>query len=614
MKNVVENTVISENYTFFTGDAQGQVTGGEYGLYNRDTRVLSRYTWTFPEGTQTLQVHSPRPDKLQLRYGMLDKHRQLVGVARNLHIGDGCLNDELKLENQLLEPQMVKLELDLDADFADLFEVRGWPGMEREVARDITAEGMNFSYTATDGLDLTTTVSFSQKFELRDDQLVFTLELPPKGEMTLGVKIEVENPLEIGAVNPVSYEAWRENFTSPSKGHGVVLARAVDDLRALMLFDEAGMIPAAGLPWFAAAFGRDSLLTAHLLLPYAPEVAVGTLRYLARHQATQMDDFRAAQPGKILHERRTGELSRTHEMPFSPYYGTIDATPLFVMLLGAHFEQEGNLELVRELRPHWEAALNWTTEHGDIDGDGFLEFVGAERGQEGLFFQSWKDSEDSMSHADGELAWGKVAVCEAQGYMYAAYRAAASFYRILEEPSNAEYWKQKAETLKSQLHQAFWLEDLGTYAMALDGEKRPLKVHNSGAGHLLWCGAATQEAAVRLAESLMNEENWTGWGLRTLGINAARYNPVSYHNGSVWPHDTALIARGLADYGFKDEARQIAQALMDLTASQHDLRPPELIAGYSRTDAPPVPYPTACRPQAWSSAALVGLTDLLQKP
>lgn len=612
MRNVVDNVVLSENYTFFTGDAGAQAHGGEYGLYNRDTRFLCRYAWTFPEGTQTLQVHSPRPDNLAAHYAELDHHRQLVAVRRNLSVGDGWLNDLLRLENLLLEPRTLRLELHLDADFADLFEVRGWPGKTREVSREASGNTVRFSYRAEDGVELMTELTFSHTPDVLGDSLVFGLELLPKSSESLEIKVRLSNPLETGAVNSICYEDWREKFSGLRVGfRQPILDRAINDLRALLLFDESGRIPAAGIPWFAAAFGRDSILTAHMLLRYAPNIAAGTLRYLAHYQAKEASDFQVAQPGKILHERRVGELSRTGRMPFGPYYGTVDATPLFVTLLGTYFEQTNDLDLVCELRPNWEAALQWITTYGDSDGDGFLEFHGSPDGQD-LHVQSWKDSEDSMSHADGTLTWGNLAVCEVQGYAFAAHRAASSFYQALGETAEAERWRTKAEQLKTKFHKAFWLDDLQTYAMALDNEKQPLRVHNSGAGHLLWSGIVPEDTAPKLIESLMSEETWTGWGLRTLGKSAARYNPVSYHNGSVWPHDTALVAKGMLEYGFIREATQIAEALFDLSASQHDLRPPELVSGYTRDDSPPVPYPTACRPQAWSSAALVFLAEVLE--
>ena len=613
-----KNAVLKENYSFFVGTTDGAITGGEHGLYNRDTRFLSRYEWTFAGETQTLLSYSPRPDRLTLHHAELDHHRQLVAYRRELVIGERALQDTLTVENPLSESKVVTLELALAADFADLFEARSWHRLEHEVTRELEENSVRFSYTASDGVEMSTQVTCAEPFEVRGDALVFRLELAPQSATTLTVEVQIHNPLETGAVNPISYDAWRKQFPlCLGESYQAVLNRAVDDLRALLLFDEHGTLPAAGIPWFVTAFGRDSLLTSYMMLPYASEVARGTLRYLAHYQALEEDAFRGAQPGKILHERRVGELTRTGQTPHSPYYGTVDATPLFVMLLAKVYEMEGDLTLVKELQSHWEAALTWMTDYGDLDGDGFLEYVGSAEGQ-ALHVQSWKDSGDSMSHADGTLVWGATAVCEVQGYAFAAYRAAARFYQDLGETDKAAHWQEKAATLKAKFHEAFWLEDLQTYAMALDSDKQPLRVHSSDVGHLLWAGIVPDEVAPTLVKTLMGDETWSGWGIRTLGRSAARYNPVSYHNGSVWPHDTALVAGGLLRYGFKQEARQIATALFDLAATQADLRPAELVGGYSRKDnkassnfAPPVPYPTACRPQAWSAAALIYLAHYL---
>ena len=309
-----------------------------------------------------------------------------------------------------------------------------------------------------------------------------------------------------------------------------------------------------------------------------------------------------------MHELRFGELTRLGDTPFGPYYGTVDATALFVMLLHQLYRQTGDLELVRELRPHWEAALTWMAEIADADGDGFLEFSGA--GEKGLAVQTWKDSWDSLSHRDGRLAEGAIAGSEVQGYAYAAYRAAADFYGALGQGDDVQSWRERAEKLKRSFHDRFWLDELQTYALALDGDKCPLEVQNSNAGQLLWTGIVPDDTAPKLVKTLFSEANWSGWGVRTLGAGEVRYNPVSYHNGSVWPHDTSLIAGGLARYGFRDEAARIRAALYDLASSQNDHRLPELVAGYPRTAAPPVPYPVACRPQAWDAAALLYLLTL----
>ena len=606
-----KNTVLKENYSFFVGDADALATGGEHGLYNRDTRFLSQYVWSF-ERTQTLLVVS-RLNTLELHHAELDHHRQLLAYRRKLSVSDTGMNETLTVENPLSESRKVALSLSLAADFADLFEARGWDKLERKASRHIQGKTVSFSYEAADDVKLSVVLSFSETFEVVGDQLVFRLELSPNSEMSLEVIITINNPLETGVQNAFNYKTWREQFPArlAHSGYEAVRKRTVDDLRTLLLFDQRGLIAAAGIPWFVAAFGRDSLLTASMLLPNAANLAKGTLRHLAHYQAQSLDGFRNAQPGKILHELRVGELTRTGQTPHSPYYGTVDATPLFIMLLGQVYELEHDLSLVKELQPHWEAALEWMVTYGDTDGDGFLEYVGLEEGQT-LHVQSWKDSEDSMSHADGTLVWGATAVCEVQGYAYAAYIAASRFYEALGDVAKSKVWGEKASVLKQRFHEQFWLESLQTYAMALDSDKRPLEVHNSGAGHLLWSGIVPEDIAPKLIASLMSKETWTGWGIRTLGRSAERYNPVSYHNGSVWPHDTALIAGGMLRYGFKDEAKRIATALFDLAASQPDLRPPELVGGYVRGEGPPVPYPTACRPQAWSSAALLYLVEVVE--
>ena len=610
----IKNTILKENYTFFVGNENGFAVNGEHGLYNRDTRFLSRYIWHFPESTQTLVSYNPRPDKLELHHTDFDTHYQRVSIGRNVQISSSSFKDTLRFANTSLDEQSLELKLSLDSDFADLFEARGWHQVKRDIVKQIEDQSVTFTYLAEDQVEQSIRLSFSEAFELQKNEILFKLTLAPKESLVLGVDIQLNNPLETGAHNTICYENWRQQFDISLQipTYQMVLNRAIDDLRALLLFDKAGTFPAAGIPWFVTAFGRDSLLTAFMMLPYSLDAAKGTLSYLGKHQAKTFDAFRNAQPGKILHEVRYGELTRLGKTPHGPYYGTVDATPLYIMLIHEVFKQTNDLDFLQELRPHWEAALNWMLKFGDLDGDTFLEFKGPED-SEGLSVQSWKDSGDSLSHADGSLAEGAIAVSEVQGYAYAAYKAAKEFYEALNNVSLAQKWQERAETLKSNFHNAFWLEDMKTYAMALDGKKQPLKVHNSDAGQLLWTGIVPDHIAPELVKTLMSDELWTGWGIRTLGKNEVRYNPVSYHNGSVWPHDTALIAGGMLKYGFIEEATLIAHALFDLAASQTDFRLAELVGGYTRSDAPPVPYPTACRPQAWDAAALIYLSKLLKQ-
>ena len=606
-----KNVVLKENYTFLVADEGGQLQGGEHGLYNRDTRFLSRYVWAFGEGTQALVVYTPRPDGLAAHYAQIEGPSQVIGIKRKLSVGADGFRDLLTLENTSLESRSVTLNLTVASDFADMFEARGWQKLER-TPPTLQADGSGYAlrYRAQDGLEMATRLEPSQKADLEKDGLLsFSVTLEPGEAHTLSVTVTLETPYP--DVAGTSYDAWLEGFVplqrTLTEDHRAVLEQAQHDLRALLLFTEHGPYIAAGIPWYVAAFGRDALLAAAMLLPHHPEVVEGVLRFLAAHQGKEYNTFRAEAPGKIMHELRYGELTRSGKVPFGPYYGTVDATALFVMVLHAHFRATGDSTLVRELRPNWEAALYWMTHDADADGDGFLEFTGVSE-SEGLSVQSWKDSFDSMSHRDGHLATGAVAGSEVQAYAYAAYGAAADFYDVL--GGDAEAWRERAASLKTAFHDAFWLPDLQTYAMALDDDKTPLAVQNSNAGQLLWTGIVPDEVASQLAQTLFAEANWSGWGIRTLGTGEVRYNPVSYHNGSVWPHDTALAAGGLARYGFGEEAARIRVALFDLAASQGDKRLPELIAGYTRSDAPPVPYPVACRPQAWDAAALLYLLTL----
>ena len=613
-----KNVVLKENYTFLVADAAGQIAGGEHGLYNRDTRFLNRYNWSLGEDVQALLIYTPRPDTLSAHYALIEGPSQVLGVKRQLRVRADGFEDILELQNTGSETRSVTLKLTVAGDFADMFEARGWEKLERDpVGLEQTNKRFALRYKAQDGVETATLLETSeQPDELETEALVFRFTLAPKKTHTLSVTVKLRT---LAKDRPgMSYETWLEKFTvskTLSERHQEVLTQAQKDLRALLLFTEHGPYLAAGIPWYVAAFGRDALLAASMLLPQHPEVAEGVLRYLAAYQGKQHDPMTAEAPGKIMHELRFGELTRLGRVPFRPYYGTVDATALFVMLLH-QYQQTEDSSLLHELRPHWEAALSWLTDTADGDGDGFLEFSGD--AEKGLAVQTWKDSWDSLSHRDGRLATGAIAGSEVQGYTYAAYRAAADFYGALGKPEEAQGWRERADKLKTSFHEHFWLDELQTYALALDGDKCPLEVHNSNAGQLLWTGIVPAEVAPKLVKTLFSDTNWSGWGIRTLGAGEVRYNPVSYHNGSVWPHDTALTAGGLARYGFADEAARIKEALYDLAASQNDRRLPELVAGYPRTvpeglsgaSAPPVPYPVACRPQAWDAAALLYLLTL----
>jgi glycogen debranching enzyme len=446
-----------------------------------------------------------------------------------------------------------------------------------------------------------------------DDQLVWEKTLAPGETCTLAAQVRLsagDDPTH--PTDLPTYQDWRASFDDilPHRpDRRAVMVRAIDDLRMLLLSTPFGAYPAAGMPWFGNKFGRDALITAYMLLPWRPEVAATVLRLLAHYQGAQHDPFREEEPGKILHEIRAGEFSRTGHIPFARYYGSVDATALFVMTLEAHADAVGDIALAAELRENLERALDWLIAR-QVGGDDLIHF---EASGSGLVVQSWKDSHDSMNHADGRPADQPLAVAEVQGYSYSAFLGGARLLERLGDTERASDLRARAAALAKSFHARYWLEDLGTYAMALDKEGRPLRVMSSDPGHLLWCGIVPEEVALRLVGTMLSPALWSGWGLRTLGAEEVRYAPASYHNGSVWPHDTALFGLGLARYGFKRELNIVANALFDLAAHMPHQRIPELISGHAREPGlAPVQYGNASSPQAWAAAALPALARLAE--
>ncbi|PTA68358.1 amylo-alpha-1,6-glucosidase [Deinococcus arcticus] len=609
-------TVLKDNDLYLVGDAQYAVAQGESGLYRRDTRVLSRYEWHLDgQPPQPLMQQERAPCWLHEQSANANVgYTMKAGLRRDLTLTGTELRDTLHVTRYRAGGAQ-ELKLYLAADYLDMFEVRGWPGGlgERAVQAQATPQGVTFAYTAGDGLRCRTVVHSSPPATWDGEALVWTLANEETAVQVSVFALQGDETPTPGdpAARLAEYAAlagqWRARVQLPDPADQQVLERSVADLRSLSFPTEFGPFPAAGLPWFVAPFGRDSMLMALMVHPHLPELAHTVVRFLAAHQGQRHDPVTLEQPGKILHELRVGELTRLGRTPHRPYYATADATPLFVWLVGEL--AQATPALASELRPHWEAALQWCLTDGDPDGDGFLEYT---PDPNGIANAVWKDSGDSTFTEQGVDVSGHVAVVEVQGYAYAAYRAAAAMYRQLGEAGRAAGWEERASALQAAFQRAFWWPERGTYVHGLNGDKQPLRVLVSNAAHTLCTGIVAAPYAAQVARSALGQELWSGWGIRTLGTGERRYNPVSYHNGSVWPHDTALAALGMARCGLHAQAQQVARALFDAARAAPDARLSELFAGFPREEGtPPVPYPAACHPQGWDAAIPLALWPLL---
>jgi glycogen debranching enzyme len=623
--------VLKYGETFAVFNRWGDVESiglGEQGLYHRGTRHLSRLALRMADKVPQLLRSTIQDDNAFLTLDMMNSDayrdgqlllpRGSVHLFRSKFLWQDVCYDKLRLANFCCNPIETSISLDFAADYADIFQVRGTKRTRTGKVLPAVLEDdcVVLSYQGLDERLRRTRLWFSPTpLRITRSSARFAVTLAPKEETSIAITITCEQEkssretVDFGAAMSRALSSLEEvklqfcRVTSSDVRFDAWLSRSQADVLMMINGNPEGAYPYAGVPWFNTVFGRDGILTAMECLWAAPWIAKSVLKYLAETQATSTIPDQEAEPGKILHEMRHGEMANLKEVPFGRYYGSVDATPLFVILAGKYLDCSADLPFIKEIWPNLLAALDWIDTYGDVDKDGFVEYRA--KSEKGLTQQGWKDSYDSVFHEDGALASPPIALCEVQGYVYGARKAASQIATRLGFADLAQELDRKAQVLRKQFELSFWDEELGVYVLALDGEKKACRVRSSNAGHCLWTGIASLTQAGRLARTLLSEGLFCGWGIRTIGSSEARYNPMSYHNGSVWPHDNAIIASGLARYGFKQEALRILGALFRAGTFMELNRLPELFCGFhKRSDLEgPTLYPVACSPQAWAAAS-----------
>ncbi|HEY7901482.1 MAG TPA: glycogen debranching N-terminal domain-containing protein [Caulobacteraceae bacterium] len=615
---------LKDGDVFQVCDAWGDIRGAADGLFVDDTRLVSRLG---------LLVGGKRPSRLSSSLsgdnavftvnganralppmGGEATPRGVIHIERKRCLWRGRLFERLRLTNFGLDEIMVPIVYEFEVDFRDMFEVRGLtrPRRGHRRAPQLTGRGVETAYEGLDGRQRTSVVAFSEPpGRLGPTRAEFMLPMIPgrRVDLYLEAGAESEPPPEASRFNAALRGAKRAinkrcgvgaRVTASDGAFDCWLQQSRTDVAVLSTELDSGPYPYAGIPWFSTPFGRDGILCAWQMLWLEPSLARGVLAYLASRQAEAISPFEDATPGKIMHETRRGEMAALKEIPFGAYYGGVDTTPLFVALAGAYFERTGDIAFIDGLWPKLKAAAAWLETFGDSNGDGLVDYARAETS--GLANQGWKDSADSIFHADGRLAVGPIALVEVQGYACAAWRAMAAMGVRLGDES-APRWAAQARTLAAAVEERFWLEDLGYYAVAIDGDGQACRSLTSNPGHLLFVGLPSQARAGAVARRLLSPAFDSGWGIRTLATSNVRYNPMSYHNGSVWPHDTSLCLAGLARYGERDKVVRMMGDLFEASKAFGG-RMPELLCGFEREpDAPPIAYPVACMPQAWAAGA-----------
>jgi glycogen debranching enzyme len=601
---------------------------GEQGLYHAGTRYLSVFDLRLNGKRPLLLSSTVRQDNDLFVVDLTNPdmplgddavfRRDVLHVFRSKFLLDSTCYERLRLTNYGRDALTLTLSIRCTADFADIFEVRGMKRICRGRLLPPVSDGgtLVLEYIGLDDVSRQTRIQWSPPPDaIADEQALFEIALPPQASATVHCTVSCETEQERVALKPyedafavrrselMTRRSERPQIETGNDEFNAWIGRSTADLEMMLTATAYGIYPYAGVPWFSTAFGRDGIITALELLWLDPSVARGVLAYLAATQATDVNPRQEAEPGKILHETRGGEMAALGEIPFGRYYGSVDATPLFVILAGAYYERTSDRAFIEAIWPNIEAASGWIDSYGDPDRDGFVEYM--RHTPEGLVQQGWKDSQDSVFHADGSLAEPPIALCEVQAYAYLAKRRAAQLSHVLGHERQAAGLHDDAERLRERFETLFWCDELSTYVIALDGSKKPCQVRASNAGHCLFGKITSPERAAATARTLLADDMFSGWGIRTLGTTEARYNPMSYHNGSMWPHDNALIASGFARYGLTAAANTIFRGLFDLSLFVDLQRMPELVCGFERRPAEgPTQYPVACAPQSWAAAAV----------
>lgn len=618
--------------TFAVFDHYGDIRpmhSSEEGLYYDGTRFLSSLMLDLDELRPLLLGSTVRDDNDQLVVtltnsdwfvdGRLKLEANSLHISKKMFLLDSVCYLEVRLENFSFQPVETNLSIHFAADYSDIYEVRGMSRKNRGkyMTPCVTENKVSLSYMGLDLERRTTAITFTPApNEISESRADFSISLCSRESQTIFATVACKRacrtyapPLTLSdarARSEMELEQEKANTCYLQSSNGQFNAwanRSLADIHMMITPLATGPYPYAGVPWFNTPFGRDGLITAWECLWMRPDIAKGALGYLAATQAVDIIPEQDAEPGKILHETRSGEMAVLREMPFGRYYGSADATPMFVALAGAYYQRTRDICFIEGIWPNILSALEWMKTFGDKDGDGFLEYE--RRCDMGLIHQGWKDSDDAVFHRDGSPAQGAIAMGEVQGYAYAAYKAAATLAGALGHSDDAVRFMEMAECLHRAFNEVFWCENLSTYAMALDGEKRPCCVVSSNAGQCLFTGIASQVRAERIAQTLLSAESYSGWGIRTISNGEARFNPMAYHNGSVWPHDNALTAFGMAKYGLTQQASQVFTGMFEAAMYFDMHRMPELFCGFSREKGEgPVLYPVACAPQAWSAASM----------